>query len=148
MSSLSQIGVTVETGTGNVTPLLHELRHALARLGNGGEGTIIDLRGLPLAPGEEAKIEHALGEGEVYAELSALGLTTIQETSFSGVWIVTHRNTEDEIVARFIEVCEVPAILRAQTEDIQHSVHRLAQQLNGSAPVSVVCDASDTNDGG
>jgi hydrogenase-1 operon protein HyaF len=145
MTSLSEIPVSIEAGTGNVQPLLHELRHALGRLANGDEGTVIDLRGLPLAPGEEAKIEEALGEGEVRAELNALGLTTIQETAFSGVWMVTHRNTEDEVVARFIEVCRVPEILQAQSEDIQRSVHKLAQQLNGGAldgqtPVSEVRD--------
>lgn len=134
MSSLGQIAVSVEAATGNVQPLLHELRHALARLANGGDGTVIDLRGLPLAPGEEAKIEEALGEGEVRAELNALGVTTIQETAFSGVWFVTHRNVENEIVARFVEVCSVPDILRAQSEDIQKSANRLAQQLDDNAP--------------
>jgi hydrogenase-1 operon protein HyaF len=141
MSSLGEIAVSVEAGTGNVQPLMHELRHALTRLANGDEGTIIDLRGLPLAPGEEAKIEQALGSGEVFAELNALGVTTIHETAFSGVWMVTHRNMEDEIVARFVEVCRVPEILCAQPEDIRRSVNRLAQQLNGAASV---IDAGDT----
>ena len=139
MSSLSEIAVSVEAGTGNVQPLLHELRHALTRLANGDEGTVIDLRGLPLAPGEEARIEEALGTGEVFAELNALGVTTIHETAFTGVWMVTHRNMEDEIVARFVEVCRVPEILCAQPEDIKHSLSRLAQQLNGAA---IVTDAS------
>ena len=141
MSSLSEIAVSVDAGTGNVEPLLHELRHALARLANGGEGTVIDLRGLPLAPGEEAKIEEALGTGEVFAELNALGVTTIHETAYSGVWMVTHRNMEDEIVARFVEVCRVPEILCAQPEDIRYSVNKLAQRLNGATNGA---DASDT----
>lgn len=133
MTSLSDIGVTTEAGTGNVQPLLHELRHALGRLARGDEGTVIDLRALPLAPGEEAKIEALLGEGEVHAELHALGLTTIQETTFSGVWMVTHRNADDAVIARFIEVCRIPEILQAQPEDIQESVQRLTQQLGGVA---------------
>jgi len=144
MSSLSQISVSVEAATGNVQPLLHELRHALERLAHGGEGTVIDLRGLPLAPGEETKIEEALGEGEVHAELNALGVTTIQETAFSGVWFVTHRNLENEIVARFVEVCHVPEILRAQSEDIQKSADRLAQQLDGNAPAIEVFDTGSS----
>lgn len=140
MSALSEIAVKVEAGTGNVQPLLHELRHALARLADGDEGTVIDLRGLPLAPGEEEKIEQALGTGEVRAELNALGVTTIQETAYSGVWMVTHRNVEDEIVARFVEVCRVPDILCAQPEDIRQGVNKLAQQLNGAALVTGVSD--------
>jgi hydrogenase-1 operon protein HyaF len=130
MSGLSDIAVSVEAATGNVEPLLHEIRHALDRLSRGEQGTVIDLRGLPLAPGEEARIEEALGEGEVSAQLDALGPTSIRETALSGVWIVTHRNAENEIVARFIEVCRVPDILKAQDEDIQQGVHRLARRLD------------------
>ena len=63
MSSLEAIPIDVEATTGNVEPLLHEIRHALKRLAEGEEGTVIDLRGLPLAPGEEERIEAALGEG-------------------------------------------------------------------------------------
>ncbi len=133
MSKLSKIPVNVEAGTGNVRPLMHEIRHALARLAQGEEGTVIDLRSLPLAPGEEDRIEEVLGEGEVHAELDALGPSTIKETAYSGVWIVTHRNIENEIVARFIEVCRVPAILMAQDEDIVAGISRLEQQLNGGA---------------
>ena len=129
MSSLSKIPVNVEAGTGNVRPLLHEISHALQRLTRGEEGTVIDLRSLPLAPGEEARIEEALGEGEVSANLNALGTTTIRETAYSGVWIVTHRNTEDEVVARFIEVSHIPDILKAQPEDIEHGVRGLNERL-------------------
>ena len=55
MSSLDAIAVNIEAATGNVPPLLHEIRHALKRLALGEAGTSIDLRGLPLAPGEEER---------------------------------------------------------------------------------------------
>ena len=42
--------------TYNVQPLLHEIRHALARLLDDGGHTVIDLRSLPLAPGEEEQL--------------------------------------------------------------------------------------------
>ena len=42
--------------TWNVTPLLHEVKHALKKLIEDGESSIIDLRSIPLAPGEENKI--------------------------------------------------------------------------------------------
>jgi len=129
MSALQEIPVTVEAGTGNIPPLLHEIRHALARVARGESGTVIDLRSLPLAPGEEEKIEAVLGEGEVQAELQALGPTSVLETAYAGVWIVTHRNTEDEIVARFIEVGRIPEILRSQPEDIERSAKELQQKL-------------------
>lgn len=129
MSSLDSIAVTTEMATGNVEPLLHEIRHALKRLASGGEGTTIDLRSLPLAPGEEERIEKTLGIGEVRAELDALGPTLIQETSYPGVWLITHKNADDAIVARFIEVTCIPELLRSQPADIDAGIDRLESEL-------------------
>ena len=55
MSALDAIEIRAEYETGNVRPLLHEIRHALARLAEGEDGTIIDMSSLPLAPGEEVE---------------------------------------------------------------------------------------------
>jgi hydrogenase-1 operon protein HyaF len=131
MSALENIKVRVEAASGNITPLLHEIRHALRRVAQGGEGTTIDLGSLPLAPGEEKRIEDLLGHGEVRAELSALGPTVVQETHYPGVWFITHRNTEQEVVARFIEVTRMPELLLAQSEDMRRAVSELDSQLPG-----------------
>jgi hydrogenase-1 operon protein HyaF len=119
--------------TGNVEPLLHEIRHALKRVAEGKEGTIIDLRALPLAPGEEERIEAVLGEGEVRAELDTLGRTVFQETSYSGVWLVTHRNTEQAVLTRFIEVTRMPELLKSQRADIERGISRLEAELGVSS---------------
>ncbi len=129
MSSLDAIAVNVETVTGNVEPLMHEIRHALKRLAAGGEGTVIDLQSLPLAPGEDERIEEALGRGEVSAELNALGQSLIQETAYPGVWLVTHRNNENAVVGRFIEVTRIPELLKSQQTDIEHGINRLDNEL-------------------
>ena len=129
MSALNAISVNVEPLTGNVEPLLHEIRHALQRVAQGKPGTTIDLRGLPLAPGEERRIEEALGIGEVRAEFQALGPTVVQETAYAGVWLVTHRNEEDAVIGRFIEVTRMPEILLSQPEDIDKSIRKLNQAL-------------------
>lgn len=129
MSSLDKIAVTTEVATGNVEPLLHEIRHALKRLASGEEGTKIDLKSLPLAPGEEERIEETLGTGEVRAEVDALGPTLIQETSYSGVWLITHKNADDAVVARFIEVTFIPELLRSQPADIDAGIDRLESEL-------------------
>ena len=135
MNSLSDIPIGIETATGNVAPLLHEIRHALKRVAVGQAGTTIDLRSLPLATGEELKIEDILGTGEVRAELDALGPTVVQETAYPGVWLVTHRNPEREIVARLIEVTRVPEILNSQQADIEQGIGRLEKTLaNGGDP--------------
>jgi hydrogenase-1 operon protein HyaF len=131
MSALEGIAVRVEAASGNITPLLHEIRHALRRVAQGGEGTTIDLGSLPLAPGEEKRIEDLLGQGEVRAELNALGPTVVQETRYPGVWFITHRNTEQEVVARFIEVTRMPELLLAQSEDMRRAVSELDNKLPG-----------------
>ncbi|HSD71027.1 MAG TPA: hydrogenase expression/formation C-terminal domain-containing protein [Woeseiaceae bacterium] len=131
VSALQDIPVRVEAASGNVTPLLHEIRHALRRVAQGGEGTTIDLGSLPLAPGEEKRIEDLLGQGEVRAELSALGPSVVQETRYPGVWFITHRNTEQEVVARFIEVTRMPELLFAQSDDMRRAVSELDRKLSG-----------------
>jgi len=122
------ISVTTEF-TGNVTPLLHQVRHALGALLKNGEQTIIDLRSLPLAPGEETHIEEALGQGEVRVELNALGRSDILETRYPGVWLITHRNTDDTVLGKTIEIALIPDILQAQQGDIQSGLEQLSEKL-------------------
>jgi hydrogenase-1 operon protein HyaF len=117
--------------TGNVEPLLHEIRHALSRLSRGEDGSIIDLQSMPLAPGEEKRIEEALGQGEVSITIDALGPSTVQETAYPGVWLITHRNTENEVVARLVEITKIPALVLAQDEDIRAGLARLDQHFSG-----------------
>lgn len=118
-----------EIRTHNVLPLLHEIRHALGQWLQGGEATVIDLRGIPMAPGEEEQLVARLGGGEIHARLSALGDSEIVETAYPGVWLVTHRNTDGEIIGRYIEVCEIPQILKAQQEDVRAGLRRLEAEL-------------------
>jgi HupH hydrogenase expression protein, C-terminal conserved region len=115
--------------TWNVQPILHEVRHALSQLIDTGETAIIDLRSIPLAPGEEQKLIDVLGRGEVHADLNALGPSEILETRFSGVWLVTHFNEENSIISRFIEITEIPDILKSQREDMIEALDTLEQQL-------------------
>jgi len=132
---MSDTGATefrVEAGellTYNVTPLLHEIRHGLVRLLETGATTTIDLRGIPMAPGEEERIITELGTGEVQARMSALGPSEIKETRFPGVWLVTHYNSENEVIGKFIEVCDMPQILKSQAEDIREGLTLLTAQL-------------------
>ena len=125
-------GLKVESGeslTHNVQPLLHEIRHALGKLLADGECTVIDLRSIPLAPGEEQKLLDELGRGEVHAQLSALGSSDFVETRYPGVWVVEHFNSNDEVIGKFIEVCDMPELLRSQQDDIREGLEQLQTQL-------------------
>ena len=115
--------------TWNVKPILHEIRHALDKLLSSGESTMIDLRSIPLAPGEEDSIIETLGQGEVQARLDVLGPSQIYETKYAGVWLVTHYNDSDNIVSRFIEITEIPDVLKSQREDVLNALDELATEL-------------------
>ena len=115
--------------TWNARPLLYEVRHALEELLEGGGTSIIDLRSIPLAPGEEETIINTLGQGEVHARLDALGLSEIYETRYAGVWLITHYNEDKAIVSRFIEITRLPEILKSQPGDMSNALTELTQYL-------------------
>lgn len=127
---LSQFNIQLGSElTWNVKPLLHEIRHALEELLESGKTSIIDLRSIPLAPGEEETIINALGRGEINAQLKALGPSDIYETRYAGVWLITHRNENESVVSRFIEITELPAILKSQREDMTAALEKLTEEL-------------------
>lgn len=122
----------IQTGaelTLNVQPILHQIRHALTKLLSSGETTIIDLRSIPLAPAEESTILEILGQGEVHARLNALGPSEIIETECAGVWLVTHYNENDNTISRFIEITEMPDILKSQHCDMSTGLLTLSHKL-------------------
>jgi hydrogenase-1 operon protein HyaF len=119
-------------GTGNVLPLLHEIKHALQRLVEQGREDIIDLGSIPMTSDDEQVLESFLGRGEVRASLEALGKSEIRETRFSGVWWIIHYNENDERIGHFIEITSMPQILKSQAEDMQAALSELNEQLLGS----------------
>jgi HupH hydrogenase expression protein, C-terminal conserved region len=130
---LQAIRVRTEASSGNVAPLLHEVRHGLARLLEDGQPAIIDLKGVPLAPGEEEGILKFLGAGEVDAELHTLGRSEIRESSYPGVWIVTHYDEQGDLKARFIEITRFPEILESQRIDMDEGLKRLQVTLEAQS---------------
>lgn len=140
MSGLDDIPIRVEPGTvsprtyGNALPILSEIRHALARLADGGEPTRIDLAAMPFGPGDEARLMDLLGRGEVSATIDALGPTRIHETRFPGVWVVEYTNTDSQRMALQIEVDETPLILRTPRADLPDSLAALDACIADAAP--------------
>ena len=119
---------------GNVRPLLNEIIHAIDRLVDDDEATVIDLASLPFAPGELEELERTLGTGELTAELDALGKSLIRETEYPGVWWVEHHNTGGEVVGRYIEITRSPEILMSQDADIGAGRARLRDSFESSGP--------------
>ncbi|WP_295880838.1 hydrogenase expression/formation C-terminal domain-containing protein [uncultured Thiohalocapsa sp.] len=138
MASIGDIPVKVEgepaapAEYGNALPVLSQVRHALAQLTQGGEPTQIDLGAMPFGPGDEDRLMALLGQGEVTASVDALGRTRIQETAYSGVWVVEYLNTDDQRVALHLEIDTVPRLLRSQPEDLSDALAALNTLLAAS----------------
>lgn len=128
MSTLDNISVSVESAerpTTQVIAILNEIATLLAKLVEQGKTDSIDLRSLPMFPGDYEALKAALGEGEIHATLTAIGPSTLQETAIPGVWWVTHRNEHQETVAEFIEVTPLPELLKTTDTDLQQAPQRL-----------------------
>lgn len=135
MSGLSGIGVRVQAVAGNAHAVLREVEALLARLIETGESGAIDLRGLPMGPGDYDLLREALGRGEASAALEAGGPSSLVETACSGVWWVTHRNDEGHVVAEYLEVARVPEILLSQPEDMRAGLARLKTAIEAGRGV-------------
>ena len=130
MSNIESIESPIPYSRGNVAPILNEVVHAMDRLIEDDEPTVIDLASLPFAPGELEQLEEFLGVGELTAELNALGRSLIRETMYPGVWWLEHRNSADEVVGRYIEITRTPEILKSQDADISAGRARLRLDLD------------------
>lgn len=135
MAGLETIPIRVEgldvhsQTTHNVLPVLHEIRHALARLGESGDATTIDLSSIPFAPGDRSRLFEALGEGEVSATLQAMGETRIRESAYPGVWLVQHFSPQGDELATHIEITRMPALLITPEADVTDAIAALGAQL-------------------
>ena len=117
------------TPSAQVLALLQELQDRLAALVARGEQHCIDIRSLPLSPDDREFLLQFLGNGEVSANVNALGLSEIKETRFSGVWWLTHYNERAEMMAELIEVTPLPDILKTQDPDLLHGIEALRRCL-------------------
>jgi hypothetical protein len=71
----------------------------------------------------------ALGPGEVLIRLKADGESTIRETSVQGVWWNEHTDRYGNLLAAFLEVARVPAILPVDSEQLRRGAERLRADL-------------------
>jgi hydrogenase-1 operon protein HyaF len=124
---LDDIGVV--NGNGNGRALLSTIANLLQHLLDTGEGASIDLARLPLSGEDYDLLDEVLGEGEVHADVTALGATEVVETGVPGVWWVTHYNADEEVMAEFIEVAFCPEILRSTAEDVSEGLEALRARL-------------------
>jgi hydrogenase-1 operon protein HyaF len=124
-------GTTRSGGLGNgVSAILAELATLLEQLEKNQTPAAIDLRSLPMSPQDRAELERVLGDGEVQATVKADGLSNIRETRFSGIWWVTHRDAQGEIIAELLEVTRIPELLASAPDEIAAAAHALRQRMS------------------
>lgn len=133
MSSIEQISIRIasldEMLTGQAEAVLTEIAEMLKRLLDEGVEDSIDLRSLPLSPADRDWLDAELGRGEVEVALEAGGRSVLMETAYPGVWKVTHRDTQDRVVAELIEVAFVPVIVRPDKMDVEKGYEGLLLNL-------------------
>ncbi len=121
-------GSGVVAGAG-VAVILSEIAVLLERVAAGGEAGHIELCASSLSPQDRAGLLRALGPGEVQISLQADGESTIRETGVQGVWWNEHRDRHGRLIAAFLEVACVPAILPVDTEQLRRGAERLRSDL-------------------
>lgn len=134
MNRLADIAVRIEAADpaaagatigGGVGAILMEIASLLERLANEDEPGAIDLRSLPMSPDDRRQLVEALGDGEATIALQTDGESTIRETGVHGVWWNEHRDRGGHLIAEFIEIARVPAILPVETDELRAAAQRL-----------------------
>lgn len=134
MSKLDEISVSIEppASPSQVRAILTELQTKLDSLAKESISDSVDLRSLPMFPGDYELLKETLGYGEVHVSIDAMGPTEIYETAFSGIWWISHFNSEDENIAEFIEITTLPAILKTADGDLQHASQQLLDLIENN----------------
>ncbi len=134
MSALSDIGIAVvETAeANNARALLRELEDHLRRLIETGEIARIDLGSLPLNSADYELLEQVLGHGEVIASVDSMGVSEISDTAIPGIWRIEYYNSEEVLVAEFIEVTRCPELLLTPLEEMKDGLSRLHEAMTRS----------------
>ena len=137
MSALDEIGIKVVNTPNSVTDfsaqamaVLYEIEKLLQQLSLSGTTGSIDLRSLPLQDGEYQALKCFLGEDETTILINAMGPTRIYETRFHGVWWVAHYNNDDELMAEFIEITQIPEIVMSHSADVGTAVERFQSEIS------------------
>ena len=125
-----------------------ELAHALLKLAETGEETIVDLRSLPFGEADLAALTEKLGEGEVRCELEVAGRSEVRETGFSGIWWVRHFGGDGSTVVEEIVVARIPDILVSDPHDVAFAARRMAGVVEeNSLAHSTAADEEDISRG-
>ena len=139
MTKINEIPVHVEFPSESMSmllPILHEIVTMHKTLISSGQANSLDLRHEPLTLDDIAALKDLLGQGEVDANLNALGSTHIRETGISGVWWTTHFNQEGNIIGEFVEITTCPDMLKTFPKELESALVKLQDKVSQYAHAS------------
>lgn len=110
--------------------ILYEIETLLEHYQAFGQNGSIDLRWLSLLPGDLDRLHEILGTGEVSAQVDALGTSTARETAIQCVWWVEHCGPDGESHGQWIEITEVPSLLRSDRASIAYGLETLRDRIS------------------
>lgn len=116
---------------GNAVAVLQELAELLDNLIRTDASAIINLGEIPLSDNDLQLLEETLGEGEIHAEVQALGLIEVRETGIPGVWWISHFDERERVTGEFLEVSYCPEILISPQEEVKAGLSSLRAHLFG-----------------
>lgn len=105
--------------------LFKEIRQGIFTLLRTGQSHLIDIGNLPLVTEDYNQLRRVLGKGAVTAVIHALGQAKIKETKLSGVWWITHYNSNGDVIGELLEITVMPEIMETQYVDIQDTLNKL-----------------------
>ncbi len=116
----------------NVRSILVEIQQGLKNFNQckHKDNYSIDLGAIPLSADERGYLFELLGHGELDISLSALGKSEIYETLFSGVWVIKHRDEQDQFNGMFLEIGDVPDIILSCEDDRFTAAMELHELIN------------------
>lgn len=109
----------------NALPVVEELRDKLAAPPD--EAHVINFSLLPMTPDDMAYIDAVLGQGNSGVFSRGYGKCRVLSTRLQGVWRVQYFNGMNAILLDTLEVCRMPEVTLAATDDLQDALERLVE---------------------
>lgn len=113
----------------NAPPIVVELEDKSKNFVSGSEPHVVNLTLLPHTEEDLAWMDVALGKGSVEILSRGYGNCRVDATGLPHVWRVQFFNSMDTLILDTFEVCDMPEVAIAATEDLIDSAERLVEVL-------------------
>ncbi len=117
-------------GVMNALPVLGELAAHAADWRPGAPVHGVSLSLLPLSAVDRQLLEDALGEGPIAFESGGYGFVRVRSTGRRQIWHTRFFNSQATPIQHVLEICDIPAAVRATAEDVRDGGRRLLEIID------------------